>query len=161
MFIINDDQDLVLQGSVGMEYTADMMAREGASLTNFFANTPICCPSRATLLSGQHAHRWHTTSPDSCMFMDLRGPEFWRTNIGVLMQNLGYTTGAFAKLLNLEMGTIFCYEGTARPIPGFNSTLALCNEFTFYNNLWNVNGTLEMTGEEPHDYMTSVIGNWS
>ena len=74
VFIIKDDQDLLLQGSIGMEYTADMMAREGAPLTNFYANTPICCPSRATLLSDQHAHRWHTTKPDSCMFMNLRGP---------------------------------------------------------------------------------------
>lgn len=161
VFIINDDQDLLLQGSIGMEYTTDMMVKEGASLSNFFSNTPVCCPSRTTLLSGQYAHNWHTTDAESCMFMDLRGPEFWRANIGVHMQNLGYTTGAFGKLLNLEIGTIFCDEDTAQPIPGFNSTLALCNEFAFYNNIWNVNGTIEATGEEPKDYMTSVIGNAS
>ena len=41
VFIINNDQDLLLQGPVGMEYTADMMAKEGASLPTSLPTLPF------------------------------------------------------------------------------------------------------------------------
>lgn len=155
VFLLTDDQDLLLHGETGMQYTKDMMHKSGAFVDNFFANTPVCCPSRATLLSGRYAHHWHAAShANTCMHMNLSYAEFWATNIGVSMQKLGYTTGAFGKITNLEpgMGTPFCNETGVLPIPGFNSTVALCNEMVYYNNTWNVNGTLIETGDAPEDY---------
>jgi arylsulfatase A-like enzyme len=35
----------------------DRLAAEGLTLPNTFANTPVCCPARAVLLTGQYAHR--------------------------------------------------------------------------------------------------------
>ena len=35
----------------------DGLAAEGLTLPNTFANTPVCCPARAVLLTGQYAHR--------------------------------------------------------------------------------------------------------
>lgn len=34
----------------------DRLAAEGLTLPNTFANTPVCCPARAVLLTGQYAH---------------------------------------------------------------------------------------------------------
>ena len=33
----------------------DQMAKDGAIMTNFYAGAPVCGPSRATLLYGQHS----------------------------------------------------------------------------------------------------------
>jgi arylsulfatase A-like enzyme len=35
----------------------DRLATEGVVLENTFANTPVCCPARAILLTGQYCHR--------------------------------------------------------------------------------------------------------
>src|SRR5687768_4802689 len=32
------------------------LAQEGTEFRNAFASYPLCCPSRATFLTGQHAH---------------------------------------------------------------------------------------------------------
>ena len=168
VFLLTDDQDLTLGGDDGMPYTLSMMRRHGAMVGNFFVNTPICCPSRATLFSGRYAHHWYTSSNFSCMRMDLSNLNFWNTNVGVLMQDLGYVTGVFGKTLNVELGTVLCNQTlmndagySSRAFHGFNSSMVLCTELTYYNNTWNVNGTLNTTGDEPEDYMTSVIGNKS
>lgn len=168
VFLLTDDQDLVLQGGLGMPYTMGMMHKHGAMVGNFFANTPVCCPSRATLFSGRYAHHWYTADSFSCMRMNLTDLEFWTTHVGVRMQKLGYTTGAFGKTLNVELGTTLCNETLSdelgvpmSPFSGFNSSVVLCSELTYYNNTWNINGTINETSDSPEDYMTSVIGNRS
>ena len=35
----------------------DKLATEGVTLHHTFANTPVCCPARAILLTGQYCHR--------------------------------------------------------------------------------------------------------
>ena len=35
----------------------DRLASEGVILDHVFANTPVCCPARSVLLTGQYCHR--------------------------------------------------------------------------------------------------------
>ena len=39
--------------------TNALIGSQGATFTNNFTNWPLCCPSRATFLTGQYAHN-HT-----------------------------------------------------------------------------------------------------
>ena len=50
IFLINDDQDQILGSMRAMPNTARLLGEGGANLTYFRVNTPICCPSRSTML---------------------------------------------------------------------------------------------------------------
>lgn len=56
LFLLTDDQDIML-GSMDLDgplkKTRDLIVNKGAYFTNAFANTPICCPSRAEIQTGR------------------------------------------------------------------------------------------------------------
>jgi N-acetylglucosamine-6-sulfatase len=107
-----DDQDLQLGSMRAMPNTVSLIGRAGANMTNHFVNTPICCPSRATIISGNFAHtnRVVRGNTGGCMHMNTSmqdNPNFWPDTFVPALHNLGYTTGMFGKLLN-TMTTYGC-----------------------------------------------------
>ena len=158
ILLLTDDQDLMLGGNVPMSYTREFLAKGGAQLNNFFVNTPVCCPSRTTLLTGKYPHNWHTTK-GGCMHMNVTNPVFEQSTIGVHMKQLGYVTGMFGKLLNPNGMTPYCKLSDPQPLPGFDDFLAMCNDNRYFENKFTLNGHIFTTGTAPEDYLTSVIGN--
>ena len=159
IFLFNDDQDLTLGGATPMSFTRKTMS-SGAGLDNFFVNTPVCCPSRTTLLTGAYPHNWHTTH-GGCMHMNVTNQVFQESTIGVYLQELGYVTGQFGKLLNPNGVSPYCDKKNAQPLPGFDSYLTMCNDNRYFKNTFSLNGTFIEKGTNPEDYLTSVIGNYS
>ena len=81
----------------------DRMARQGAHLRNAFVTTSLCSPSRASILTGQYAHRHgivDSTSPIP------QGTTFFPERL----QRVGYQTAFIGKW---HMG-----EDTDDPSPG-------------------------------------------
>ncbi len=74
-----------------------MFARTGISFENSFAPYPLCCPARATFLTGQHAHNhgvyWHEPPYGYGAFDDSR-------TVATSLQAAGYRTGFLGKYLN-------------------------------------------------------------
>ena len=159
ILLLTDDQDLALGGNIPMPYTRNLMYTEGARLRNFFVNTPVCCPSRATILTGKYAHNWHSTSRGACMHMNVTSPTFKQSTIGVHMQALGYTTGMFGKLVNPKGMEEYCKPLNPEPLPGFDDYLAMCNDNRYFQNKFTLNGQIFTSGTSPKDYLTSIIGN--
>ena len=159
IFLLNDDQDLTLGGATPMQFTQQFMS-DGAEVENFFVNTPVCCPSRTTLLTGDYPHNWHTIH-GGCMHMNVVNPSFEQSTIGVYMQRLGYTTGMFGKLLNPNGVAPYCKKENAQKLPGFDSYLTMCNDNRYFKNSFSQNGSYIEKGDKPEDYLTSVIGNHS
>jgi N-acetylglucosamine-6-sulfatase len=60
VFVLTDDQRWDGFGAAGHPFlktpNLDRMAREGALCSHAFVTTSLCCPSRATMLSGVYAH---------------------------------------------------------------------------------------------------------
>lgn len=68
----------------------DRLAAEGMLFKQTFANTPVCCPARANLLTGKYAHRNGMVAND----LRLRESE---TTLAELLKQAGYRTGFIGK----------------------------------------------------------------
>lgn len=68
----------------------DRLASESLIFPNTFANTPVCCPARANILTGKYAHRNGMVAND----LRLRESE---TTLAEILRNAGYRTGFVGK----------------------------------------------------------------
>jgi hypothetical protein len=103
IFITTDDQDLMLGSMRALPNVVQLVAQAGANLTHFRVNTPICCPSRSTMLTGRYEHnnRVSSLAGGGCMHMNssrFDNPDFWESSSVVRLHKLGYTTGFFGKV---------------------------------------------------------------
>ena len=77
--------------------TRRLVGADGISMENSFAPYPLCCPQRATFLTGQHAHNhgvyWHEPPSGYAAFDDSR-------TIATSLRAAGYRTGFLGKYLN-------------------------------------------------------------
>ena len=106
VWILTDDQDQMLgasfpivNGSTPMPQTKALLADKGATASQMFIHTPICCPSRSELLSGRYFHNIKQSCTNEtgqkncgCMHVDekiVNGDTFAR----YLKQDAGYTVG--------------------------------------------------------------------
>ena len=106
--VLADDLDQTL-GSAGLALnkTREIIGGNGATAKNWFAHTPICCPSRAEILTGRYFHNLRTASPQDqgCMHINVSrnasSSEFYsKFYFATHFQKLGYTVGLFGKHLN-------------------------------------------------------------
>jgi arylsulfatase A-like enzyme len=68
----------------------DALAKEGILFRNTLANTPVCCPARAVLLTGRYAHA------NGMVANDLRFNES-EVTIAEILRGQGYRTGFIGK----------------------------------------------------------------
>ena len=74
-----------------------LLQRKGLSFENSFAPYPLCCPSRASFLTGRYAHNHHVYSHvDPFGFTAFRD----RRTIATVLQKAGYRTALVGKYLN-------------------------------------------------------------
>jgi N-acetylglucosamine-6-sulfatase len=105
----------------------DRMAREGMHIRNAFVTTSLCSPSRASILTGQYAHRHgvvDNTSPIP------PGTVFFPQQL----QRAGYATAYIGKW---HMGEA---AGSDRPRPGFDHWISFPGQGTYVDPALNVNG---------------------
>ena len=94
--VMTDDQTSAAMDA--MPVTESLIGDQGATFSNSFASFPLCCPSRATFLTGQYAHNHRVLNniPPQGGFDTLRGGE----TLPVWLQRAGYYTGLVGKYLN-------------------------------------------------------------
>ncbi|XP_075218696.1 N-acetylglucosamine-6-sulfatase-like isoform X2 [Lycorma delicatula] len=100
--ILTDDQDELLGGIAPMLKTRELIANNGVTFINSFVSTPICCPSRASILTGvfQHNHKTMNNSIDGgCSSKDWQNTSEKRS-FATYLQSSGYNTFYAGKYLN-------------------------------------------------------------
>jgi len=94
--IMTDDQ--TYQDMAAMPQTTRLIGGAGATFTHAYVSYSLCCPSRATYLTGQYAHNHgvRSNSPPSGGFEALDG----RQTLPVWLRAAGYDTSHIGKYLN-------------------------------------------------------------
>ncbi|XP_022191155.1 N-acetylglucosamine-6-sulfatase isoform X2 [Nilaparvata lugens] len=155
VLFLTDDQDELLGGIVPMGKTQRLIANKGVIFSNSFVSTPLCCPSRSSILTGRYAHN-HGTFNNS-----INGgcnSHEWQTvheknTFAVHLQKNGYRTFYAGKYLN-KYGT--GKNGSHIP-PGWDWWFGLHGNSVYYNYTLSVNGTNHYFTDQ---YLTKVIKNY-
>lgn len=96
VFILTDDQ--TYESLRVMAQTQALLADQGTTFSNAIISYPLCCPSRATLLTGQYAHNHGVLEnvPPNGGVGALDAGE----TLAVWLQRAGYATSHVGKYLN-------------------------------------------------------------
>ncbi len=143
LLIVADDQPL---GTV--ERMPALSSAPGfVSFDSYFDNNPLCCPTRATLLTGLNSH--HTG-----VEVNLDAPEFDDSStLATWLDDAGYETGLFGKYMNL-----FPWElGEDYVPPGWDEWLAFTPDAAYYDYTLLDGEGAESFGSKPADYSTDVL----
>ncbi|XP_070155513.1 N-acetylglucosamine-6-sulfatase isoform X1 [Polyergus mexicanus] len=160
VLIITDDQDSTLDGMTPMVNTLNLIASQGATFTNCFVASPICCPNRASILTGRYQHN-HLTVNNSiaggCSSAEWQKFQEPATFAALLRNVAEYRTFYAGKYLN-EYGNK--KVGGAAHVPvGWDWWAGLIGNSKYYNYSLSINGTVMKYGDSTSDYLTDVINN--
>lgn len=148
--ILTDDQTVAMLDT--MPSTRGLLGAEGLTFTQAIAPYPLCCPSRATLLTGQYATNHgvttNTTNRHATPEMEAAYLGLERASLPISLQDAGYFTGFVGKYLN-------GYLPDPQTPPGWDDWRAVTNFGTYQNT------TLSENGEPVHQrrYMTDVLAD--
>lgn len=151
VIIVTDDQDIFLNGMVPMKKTMEHLGTEGVIVENAFTTSPMCCPSRASLLTGMYAHNHATVNNSASGGCYGR---FWQESIEpvhtlpILLQSQGYTTFYAGKYLNE-------YHASTVP-PGWDKWYGLHGNSKYYNYTLTKNGEVKKYSDT---YLTDLLQN--
>ena len=150
IFILSDDHRYDFMSFIGKPSfietpNLDRLAQGGMHFRNAFVSTALCSPSRATILTGQYAHRHGVVDnqrdvpPDTKFF-----PEF--------IQDAGYKTAFIGKW---HMG-----DDNDSPRTGFDHWVSFRGQGTYFDPILNINGVRSQHQGYTAEILTDYALEW-
>lgn len=162
VLILTDDQDVSLGGMNPLKKTKALIADHGVTFTNSYVGSALCCPSRASILSGRYPHNHHVinnTIEGNCSSKAWQKTQEPYT-FPALLHSSGYQTFFAGKYLN-QYGAEDA-GGIGHIPPGWSYWFALEKNSKYYNYTLSENGRARNYGQNYSvDYLTDVLANIS
>jgi N-acetylglucosamine-6-sulfatase len=154
VFVMTDDQTAT---SLSVQRNVGLLASQGTTFERAIATYPLCCPSRATYLSGQYSHNHgviHNAGPFGgyTRFDHSNALPIWLQQAGYRTMHVGrYLNGYGVQNLNI-----------AEIPPGWNDWISGVGESVFNYRQWqmNENGTIVWRpgADHPGEHQTDFFG---
>jgi N-acetylglucosamine-6-sulfatase len=148
VLIVTDDQALSTLRPATMPNLTDRVVANGTSFTDAMVTTPLCCPSRASMLTGQYGHN------NGVLKNDYRQLSEKHNTLPVWLQLAGYRTIHVGKYLNLYRKAP---GRQAKAAPGWDVWQTIQEPNTYYDYDLSVNGRTVPYGTADSDYLTDVL----
>lgn len=150
VLIVSDDQRWDSMGA--MPNVQRLLAQHGITYTNAYVTTPVCCPSRASILTGRYARNTGV--------LDNYGPTGGAPvfddgdTIATRLHSVGYHTALVGKYMNGYDALPACYIP-----PGWTDWHAISGDaaLSYYDMTLSENGRLNSYGAGPADYQGTVL----
>ncbi len=168
VFILTDD--MTTSELSAMPNVQSLIAAQGTSFNEAYISFPLCCPSRATMMSGlyMHNHGVHGNFPPNGSW--LRYIPHESNDLAVWMHDEGYYTVHIGKYMNGYPGgtpTIPAPPSESLPVPdGWDEWFGKVSEDALYFNYQLVERTgpgavpqITFYGDQPNDYQTDVFSD--
>jgi arylsulfatase A-like enzyme len=142
LVVMTDDQNV--NDIAHMPNVRKLLARQGTTFTNAVDSFPLCCPSRATFITGQYAHNHGVVGnfhPYGWYGMKGR-----RNTLPAWLQDSGYRTALIGKWLNG-----YGARDARGEVPhGFTIWRGLLDAaaYDYFNFVMNVDGRLKLWGDK-------------
>lgn len=129
------------------------LAARGTSFSDYTVTDSLCCPSRASLLTGRYPHNtgvFTNTGPDGG-FATFRRLGNERSTFATDLQGAGYRTAFLGKYINGY------FPATKHVPPGWTTWAAGGNAYSHYDYDLFEDGQIKHYGRRPADYLTDVL----
>jgi N-acetylglucosamine-6-sulfatase len=147
VMVVTDDQALSQYDERTIPRTRRLLGDRGTTFTEAIVTTPLCCPSRATMITGQYGHNNGVLRNK---YGNLRSK---RNTLPVWLDEAGYTTIHVGKYMNR-------YAAAAKPntevAPGWDEWHSVITPHYFDYELM-ANGRAKSFGERPEDYLGRAL----
>lgn len=150
VFILSDDHRYDFMGFLDKPKfldtpNMDRLAREGAYIKNATVSTALCSPSRASILTGQYAHR-HGVVDNNTRVPE--GTRFFPQDL----QKAGWQTAFMGKW---HMG-----HASDEPRPGFDKWISFRGQGVYLNPTFNIDGKRVKREGHVSDLLTDYALDW-
>ncbi len=151
--VTTDDQALNTWNRKVMPRTFEHLVDEGTYFRESFALPPLCCPSRASFLTGRYPHNHGVVTNN---YKSLTAPD---DVLPVWLDEAGYETMLAGKFLNGYKRA----EGTSdgfEPAPGWNEWWSVSGDSRkYFDYTASVDGEPVSYGSTRKDYFTNALTN--